>query len=165
MILRTTIGLCLALAMGGCTSGNDSNASGSDSGPDSSTARGDAAPDSPSSAASDAEALPDATQDTGDGGPDGNVGDAGDAARPCTGVCAGAWFGCQETYATNDCYGKVCCVLPPDGGPPYLGDGGSCPGLCASPDDIGCPGLRWYRTNVCALNNLCCGGALDGGTD
>jgi hypothetical protein len=111
VILRTTIELCVALAMGACTSGSDPNAS-----------------------------------------------------RPCTGVCAGPWLGCQETYATNDCLEKVCCVLPSDGGPPYLGDGGSCPGLCASPDDIGCPGT-WYRTNVCALNDLCCGGPLDGGTD
>jgi hypothetical protein len=166
MILRTTIGLCVALSMVACS---DSNASGTDSGPDSSTASGDAAPDSTSGTRgdADADALPDATPDNG---PDGNM---GEAARPCQGgfpprdgdrVCAGAWFGCQETYAANDCQGKVCCVLPPDGGPPYLGDGGSCPGPCAMPDDIGCP--MWYRSNVCVLGSLCCPNRpLDGGTD
>jgi hypothetical protein len=51
-----------------------------------------------------------------------------------------------------------------DAGPPYYDDAGTCPGTCASPNDIGC--LHWFRSNVCASGDLCCVlGAVDGGGD
>ena len=81
-------------------------------------------------------------------------GDGGDQA--CTGVCASASaFTCASSYATSACLGHNCCILAADAGPPYADDAGSCPGMCASPDDIACPG-GWYRASGCASGDLCC---------
>ena len=99
---------------------------------------------------------------TESGAPDASA-DVDASQRSCTGpgsVC-GSGFSCAEQFTTNDCYGKTCCILAPTGDPPYYDDAGSCPGFCASPDDIGCP--HWYRG--CANGTLCCVLSTDAGTD
>ncbi len=82
--------------------------------------------------------------------------DVADSSLHCTGVgavCAsGPGFACATQFATDDCMGKSCCILAPDGDPPYYDDSGTCPGMCAAPDDIGCP--HWYRG--CGNGTLCC---------
>jgi hypothetical protein len=104
---------------------------------------------------------------SGGGGTDASP-DATDAGvRHCTGVGAvcgsGPGFACAEQFTTDDCYQKQCCILAPDGGPPYYDDAGTCPGICASPDDIGC--ANWYRG--CQSGTLCCvmSAAADASTD
>jgi len=93
-----------------------------------------------------------------DAGPDGNAGsDAADGARPCTGtgaVCAAGGFACAEQFASEGCLEHVCCILAADAGPPYYDDAGTCPGECASPDDIACS--NWYRSTTCVAGSLCC---------
>lgn len=108
------------------------------------------------------DAAPDALVEGGES-------DAADAGQACTrvgAVCAsGPGFSCAVQFPTSDCYGRVCCILAPDGEPPYYDDAGTCPGTCASPDDIGCP--TWYRSNACSNGTLCCDlkASIDAGTE
>jgi hypothetical protein len=98
----------------------------------------------------------------------GGAGDAGsDADQGCsTGVCAtaaeiGPGVVCASQHATTACLGGTCCVLGPDSGVATYGDGGTCPGECASPDDIACKQWSRVASGVCGVGDLCCTDMVD----
>jgi hypothetical protein len=164
MQMRIGVAFWMVFAAAGCDSSADAVAeTPTDSGRDSTFEVGSGGQDSgPDLADAVNDVVAPHAKPDAEAGVDGDADAGGDA--PCLGVCAsGPPFGCARTYATADCYGHTCCELPDDGGPPVLD--GSCP-MCASPDDIGCPGT-WYRSASCPPRGvLCCGPGLPGhGTD